>query len=100
MGTTGAGGTDRPDGDDHSSGLGKAFVFDRPLDFATPVDHIASFSPDKDTIVLDHDVFGSIGEGDWKAKYFNDGTSRVDGNDHIIYICRADYLLRPGWSRR
>jgi hypothetical protein len=78
---TGAGGNDTLKGGADSD----RFVFDRALDAATNVDHLADFKHDTDKIVLDKDIFTKLSGSTLKAAAFHTGATSHDASDRILY---------------
>lgn len=77
-----AGGTDS---DILRGGAGSdRFVFNTSLKTGN-VDRILDFVADRDTVELDHAVFGGLVAGALAASDFVIGTSAADNGDHIIY---------------
>jgi Ca2+-binding RTX toxin-like protein len=75
------------DGRDTLTGLEgwDLFRFDTPLSAASNVDTITDFNVADDTILLDRDIFSSLGLGSLSPGQFVMGTTALDADDRIIY---------------
>lgn len=92
----GGSGNDRLNGgsgnDTLSGGTGAdQFVFDtRPG--RTNVNTISDFDVARDSILLDHDIFGALKTGALAPSAFTIGAKAADGNDRIVYDSRTGTL--------
>jgi len=67
-------------------------LFDTFLGAATNVDTIRKFSPGKDAIFLDEDIFTTITPGTLAAAEFHKGTAATDPDHRIIYDRKSGAL--------
>jgi len=72
---------------------GDGYYFDTPLNAATNVDRILSYSVADDDIFLENAVFTGLAAGGLAAGAFNTGSAATEADDRIIYNSVTGALL-------